>query len=219
MIGAAADGALHVIREVALQDAHLSPLVIGHDVRGQGALGARIDGLEVGGYEGRLAVPSVNLGSALVTEEERVAVVGAQDDEPRGFQPEIVYLAVSVAVPKMIRTDGEQTVAAQIREEQAGATVLPVHQREVKHVPAAAVHGHGLRKDDAVSATRGHVVHQNRPRGRVGHVDEHAPVRIVIRHDVLQPGRGARQAGQIDGLHDLEIGNDRCIFVSLINAI
>lgn len=204
VIGAAADGALHVIREVALEDAHLSPLVIGDDVRGQGALGARVDGLEVAGHEGGLAVPSVHLGAALVPEEERAAVIRSQDDESRGFHPEIVHLALSVSVSQMIRADGEQPVAAQVREEQAGATVLSVHQREIQHVPAVAVHGDRLWEDDAISATRGHVVHQNRPRGRVGDVDEHASVRIVVRHDVLQSGRGARQAGQIDGFHDLE---------------
>lgn len=185
MISAAADGALHVIREVALQDAHAAPLVIGGDVRGQGALGARVDGLEIGLHEGSIGLPSIHLGVALVTEEERVTVVGAQDNEPGGFQPEIVYLALGVTVPEMIRSNGEQTVAAQIREDEAGATVLMVHQREIKNVPAVAVYGHGLRKDDAISATRGHVVHQDCPRGRVGDVDEHATVRIVISHDVL----------------------------------
>lgn len=204
MISAAADGALHVIGEVALQDAHAAPLVIGGDVRGQGALGARVDGLEAGLHEGRIGLPSVHLGAALVTEEERVTVVGAQDDEAGGFQSEIVYLALGVTVPEMIRTNGEQTAAAQIREDEAGATVLMMNQREIQDVPAGAVHGHGLRKDDAISATRGHVVHEDRPRGRVGDVDEHATVRIVIGHDVLQAGRGACQTGKIDGFHDLE---------------
>lgn len=129
MIGAAADGALHVIREVALQDTHLAPLVIGHDVCGQGALGAGVDRLEVGRHEERVGVPSVDLGVALVTEEERVAVVGAQDDETRGLDAEIVYLALGVSVPEVIRSDGEQTAAAQVREDEAGATVLAVHQR------------------------------------------------------------------------------------------
>lgn len=163
MVGAAADGALHVIREVALQHAHLAPLVIGHDVRGESALGAGVDGLEVNGNEGRGAVPSVDLGVALVPEEERVAVVGAQKDETRRLDAEIVYLSLGVTVPEVIRADGEQTAAAQVCEDKAGATVLVMHQREVQHVPAAAVHRHGLRKDDAVAATRGHVVHQDRP--------------------------------------------------------
>lgn len=206
MIGAAADGALHVVREVALEDAHLSPLVIGHDVSRQGAFatGALVDGLEVGGYERGGAVPSVDLGLALVAEEERAAVVRAQDDQLLRFRTAIDYLAVGVTAPEMVRSDGEQTAAAQVREEQARATVFVARQREIEHVPAIAVHGHRLRKYDAVSATRGHVVHQDRSRGCVGHVDEDAAVRIVVGHDVLQPGRGARQAGQVDGFHDLE---------------
>lgn len=204
VVGAAADGALHVIREVALQHAHLIPLVIGHDVRGEGALGAGVDGLEVGGHEERAAVPSVHLGVALVPEEERVTVVGAQEDETPGLRAEIVYLALGVAVPEVIRADGEQTAAAQVREDEAGPAVLVVHQREVQHVPAVAVHRHGLRQDDAVAATRGHVAHQDRPWGRVRHVDEDPTVRTVVRHDVLQSGRGVCQVGQVDGFHDLE---------------
>lgn len=172
VVGAAADGALHVIREVALQDAHLAPLVIGHDVRGQGALGAAVNRLEVGGHEGRVDVPSVDLGVALVPEEERASVVGAQDDETRGLDSEVVYLALGVSVSQVIRSDGEQAVAAQVREDEAGAAILVVHQRQVQHVSATAVHGHRLGEDDAVAATGSHVVHQDRPRSRVRHVDE-----------------------------------------------
>lgn len=185
LIGSAADGALHVIREVALEDAHSFSLVIGHYVRGQVALFALVDGLEVGGHEGRIALPSVDLGFALVAEEERVAVVRAKDDHPLGFRTQVVYLAVSVTASEMIRSDAEQTAAAQVREEQAGATIVPARQSQIEHISAIAVHGHCLRKYDAVSATWGHVVHQDRPGGCVGHVDEDAAVRIVIRHDVL----------------------------------
>lgn len=206
VIRSAADGALHVIREVALEDAHPSPLVIGHDVSRQGAIvtGTLVDGLEVGRYEGGDGVPSVDLGLALVAEEERATVVRAQDDQLLRFWTAVVYLAVGVTAPEMIRADGEQTAAAQVREEEAGATILVAHQSEIEHVSAIAVRGHRLRKYDAVSTTRGHVVHQDRSRRCVGHVDEDAAVRIVVGHDVLQSGRGARQAGQVDGFHDLK---------------
>lgn len=204
VIGAAADGALHVIREVALQHAHSSPLVIGHDVSGQGALLALVDGLEVGFHEGGEAVPPVDLGVALVSEEKRAAVVRAQDDQSLGFYSKIVYLAVGITAAQMIRADREYSAAAQIREDQAGATVLAAHKCEVEHVSAVAAYGHGLRKDDAVSATGGHVVDQNRSRGCVRYVDEDAAVRIVVRYNVLQSGRRARQAGQIDAFHQLK---------------
>lgn len=218
MVCPAADGALHVVREVALEDAHSVPLVIGHDVSCQGAaLDVLVDRLEVGGHEGRGAVPSVDLGLALVAEEDRAAVVRAQDDQLLRFLSKVVYLTVGVTAPQMIRADGEQTAAAQVREEQAGAAVLVAHQSEIEHVPAVAAHGHRLRKHDAVSATRGHVVHQDRPRGRVGHVDEDAAVRIVIRHDVLQPGRGARQAGQVDDFH--ELGKEASVALSVVVRI
>lgn len=204
MIGSAADGALHIIREVALEDAHSASLVIGRYVSGQGALGALVNGLEVGWHEGRDAVPSVDLGLALVAEEERAAVVRAKDDHLLGFRAAVLYLAVGVTAPEMIRSDAEQTAAAQVCEEQAGATVTVACQSQIEHVSAVAVQGHCLRKYNAVSATRGHVVYQDRPGGCVGHVDEDAAVRIVIRHDVLQSGRGARQTGQVDDFHDLK---------------
>lgn len=206
MIGPAADGALHVIREVALEDAHQSSLVIGHDVSCQGAFesGALVDDLEVVGHEGRDGVPSVDLVLALVAEEDRAAVVRTQDDYLLRFRSAIVYLALGVTAPEMVRSDAEQTTAAQVCEEQAGATILVAYQSEIEHVSAIAIQGHRLRKHDAISMTRGHVIHQNRSRGCVGHVDEDTAIRIVVGHDVLQSGRGARQAGQVDGFHDLE---------------
>lgn len=145
MIDSAANGALHIIWEVAFEDAHSIPLVIGHDVSGQGALGALVDRLEVGGQERREAVPSVDLGLALVAEEERATVVRAQNDQLLGFHSKIVYLAVGVTASEMIRSDGEHAAAAQVREDQAGATVIVAHQSEIEHVPAIAVHGHRLR--------------------------------------------------------------------------
>lgn len=144
VIGPAADGALHVIREVALEDAHLASLVIGHDVSCQGAFksGALVDELEVVGHEGRDGVPSVDLILALVAEEKRAAVVRAQDDYLLRFLSAIVYLALGVTAPEMVRSDGEQPTAAQVREEQAGATIMVAYQSEIEYISAIAVHGH-----------------------------------------------------------------------------
>jgi len=155
MSDSAADGTLHVVREVALEDAHTSPLVIGYDVSRQDVLALLVfvDGLEISGYEGRDGVPSVDFVLALVAEEERAAVVRAQDDYLLGFQPAILYLAVGGTVPEMIRSDGEQSVAAQICEEQAGVAVIVTRQSEIEHVSAVAVQGHRPRKHDAVSTT------------------------------------------------------------------
>lgn len=188
MIGSAADGTLHVISEIALQHAHLSSLVIGQYVRDQVALLALVDGLEISRCERGDAVPPVDVGLAFVAEEERAAIIGAQDDHSLGFWPEITYLAVSGSAPEMVRSNGEQPAAAQVSEDQAGVAVLAAHQREVEHVSAGAVHGYGFRKDDAIPSVGGHVVHQDRPRGCVGHVDEGSAVRIVVRDDILQPG-------------------------------
>jgi len=204
VIDPAADRALHVIREIALQHAHATSLVISQNLSRQGALSALIDHLEVGGHEGRLAVPPVHLRVALVPEEERVAVVRAEDDEASRFWPDVVYSAVSGASAEMFRADEEHAAAAQVREDQTRAAVLAAHQRQVEHVSAIAVHEHGLWKNHAVSSTRGHIVHQDCPGRRVRHVDEDATVRTVICHDVLQSGRGTRQTGQVDGFHQLK---------------
>lgn len=77
MIGPAADGALHVIREIALQHAHLPSLVIGHYVCDQVALVAFVDGLETSGHERCRAVPSVDVRLAFEPEEECAAVICA----------------------------------------------------------------------------------------------------------------------------------------------
>lgn len=205
MIGSAANGTLHVIREVALENAHPSPSVIGYDVSRQGAFVAvLVNGLEVGGHEGRDAVPSVDLAVAFVTEEDRATIVCSQNDYLLRFYSKIVYFALGVAASEMIRSNAEHAAAAQICKEQASATVIVAHQSEIEHVSAVAVQSHRLRKYDAISTTRGHVVHQDRSRGCVGHVDEDAAVWIVVRHDVLESGRGARQTGQIDRFHDLK---------------
>lgn len=105
---------------------------------------------------------------------------------------------------QVVRSNGEQPAAAQIREDQAGATIVAAHQSEVQHIPARAVHGHGLGKDDAISSAGSHVVHQDGSCGCVRHVDEDAAVQIVIGDDVLESRRGTRQAGQIDAFHQLE---------------
>jgi len=205
MIGSAADGTLHVIREVALKNAHLSSPVIGYDVSRQGAFVAvLVDGLEVGGYEGRDAVPSVDLAVAYVSEEDSTTVVCAQNDYLLRFHSKILYPALGIATSEMIRSDAEHAAATQVRKEQASTTVIVTHQSEIEHVSAIAVQSHRLRKYDAVSTTRGHVVYQDRSRGCVGHVDEDAAVWIVVRHDVLKSGRGVRQPGQIDCFQDLK---------------
>lgn len=192
MTDAAAHRALHVVREIALQHAHPSPLVIGRDVGGEAALVAPVNELVAIGRERHLAVPFVDPAVALETEEERATVVRAQHDRASGFRAEIANPAVGQSLPEMVGTNGEQPAAAQVREDQASAAVPVMRESEVEHVSAGAIRGDRLRKDDAVAATRGHVVHQDRPHGRVGHVDEDPAVRIVVRHDVLQSGRGAR---------------------------
>lgn len=87
--GAASNAILHVIGEVALQDAHRVALVIWHRMGDQLAGLAAIDGLEVGLCKGGIGVPAIDLSVALVAEEYGRAIVGANDDHATGFLAQI----------------------------------------------------------------------------------------------------------------------------------
>jgi len=87
--GSASNAVLHVIREIALQDSHRVPLVIGHGMGHQLAGLAAVNRLEVGLHECGVRVPAVHLRVALVAEEDRRAVVRADDDHATGLLAEI----------------------------------------------------------------------------------------------------------------------------------
>lgn len=200
-----ADRAQHVVRQIALEHAHSTPLTIGGDVGGEIAfVFAPVDVPEVSGREGQIAIPSVDPAVAFESEEERITVVRAQHDHSSRLWPEVANPAVWRSLLKAARINGEHTAAAPVREDQAPATVPTTHQSEVEHVFARAIYGRRLRKDEPITLVRGHVVNQNRSHGCIGHVDEDPAIRTAVRHDILEPGQGARQVGQIDDSQHLK---------------
>lgn len=87
--GATSNAILHVIGEVALQDAHRVALVIWHRMGDQLAGLAAIDGLEVCLRKGGVGIPAIDLSVALVAEEYGGAIVSANDDHAAGFLAQI----------------------------------------------------------------------------------------------------------------------------------
>jgi len=87
--GPAANAVLHVIWEIALQDPHRIPLVIGDRMGHQLAGLAAVNWLKVRLRKRGVRVPAVDLRVALVPEENRRAIVRANDDHATGLLAEI----------------------------------------------------------------------------------------------------------------------------------
>ena len=97
----------------------------------QGTVGAGVHLVETPWDERIGRVPSVNVRLALVPEEERAAIVRAQEDHLLRLGAEVVDLPVRGTIPQMLGPDREHTAAAQVGEDQAGAAVWTTEKGKI----------------------------------------------------------------------------------------
>ena len=106
-----ADGVLDVILEVTLDHPH-QPLVPSNHLGWQPAVTALLHQQEVVRDERCLCVPHVDVGLALVPEENGGRVVSTQDDDLILLQTKVYYGAIGVASPQVGGLDGEDSAGA-----------------------------------------------------------------------------------------------------------
>ena len=135
MIDTATNSIMNEVREVGLEYTHPAAIVVRNNLGRKWARIIAAGYLEkVGSNKRSIAVPSVDNRIPLVTKENCAAIVSTKYYHFLGFNTKIVNLSGRWTILKSFSFDAEESIAAEIREDETGGAIVVMNQWRVENI-------------------------------------------------------------------------------------